>query len=118
MSDEGKLSKIEGKVVTVDTKSYYQFETNHLSAFVVAEESVIDAAIKAQGEETDEEKTERIKKGVQDTTLKLKTTAAKRYITLTWTKSKGLQGGRLSDLQVDQKNDRVQEVRHDQEDVI
>ena len=89
MSDEGKLSKIEGKVVTVDTKSYYQFETNHLSAFVVAEESVIDAAIKAQGEETDEEKTERIKKGVQDTTLKLKTTAAKRYITLTWTKSKG-----------------------------
>ena len=56
---------------------------------MVAEESVIDAAIKAQGEETDEEKTERIKKGVQDTTLKLKTTAAKRYITLTWTKSKG-----------------------------
>lgn len=89
INDKGQLTKIEGKAVTIDTKSYYQFETNHLSQFVVAEESVIDAVIKAQGEETDAEKTERIKKGVQATTLKVSASGGKTYVNLKWSKSKG-----------------------------
>ena len=88
--DDDKLEKVSGKVVTIDGKPYYQFETVHLSQFVIAEESKIDAAIKAQGsEETDAEKKARLKAGVKKTTLKAKSKAGRGYITVTWTKSKG-----------------------------
>lgn len=89
INDKGPLTKIEGKAVTKDGKSFYQIATPHLSQFVVAEKAAIDAAIKAQGEETDAEKTERIKKGVQATTLKVSASGGKTYVNLKWSKSKG-----------------------------
>ncbi len=90
IGDDGRLEKVSGKVVTINGKPYYQLETEHLSKFVIAEESKIDAAIKAQGsEETDAEKNARLKAGVAKTTLKAKSKAGKGYIKVTWTKSKG-----------------------------
>lgn len=87
---DGSLTKIDGKTVTVDGKTYYQIETSKPGSFVVAESESIDAAIKAQAGETDEEKAERIKAGVEKTTIKLRSTFSKKNnIQLKWTKSKG-----------------------------
>ena len=87
---EGKLVKVSGKLVTINGKQYYQIETSKPETFTLAEAAKIDAAIKAQGGETDEEKAERIKEGVQATTIKLRSTFSKKNnIQLNWTKSKG-----------------------------
>ena len=87
---DGSLTKIDGKAITVDGKTYYQIETSKPGSFVIAESESIDAAIKAQAGETDEEKAERIKAGVQATTIKLRSTFSKKNnIQLKWTKSKG-----------------------------
>lgn len=86
---EGKLVKVSGKLVTIDGKQYYQIETSRPETFVLAEAAKVDAAIKAQGGETDEEKLERIKAGVEGTTIQLRSKLNKRSIKLTWTKSKG-----------------------------
>ena len=89
-SADGKLVKVSGKLVTIGGKQYYQIETSQLGAFTLDEETAIDAAIKAQGGETDEEKAERIKAGVEKTTIKLRSTFSKKNnIQLKWTKSKG-----------------------------
>ena len=89
IDENGLLNKMAGKAVNKDGKSFYQIETPHLSTFVIAEEAAINAAIKAQAQDTDAEKTERIKKGVQATTLKLKAVAGKGSVKLNWSKSKG-----------------------------
>ena len=89
VADDGTLTKVTGKTVTIAGKQYYQIEVSGLSSFVVAEEAKIDAAIEAQGGETEAEKIARLKKGVQNTTIKAKSTAGKGYIKVTWTKSKG-----------------------------
>ena len=86
---EGKLVKVSGKLVTIDGKQYYQIETSRPETFVLAEAAKVDAAIKAQGGETDEEKLERIKAGVEGTAIQLRSKLNKRSIKLTWTKSKG-----------------------------
>ena len=88
VDENGKLTKMAGKVVTIDNKNFYQIETPHLSQFVVAEESVIDEIIKNQEEEqpTDSEK---LINGVNGTTIQLKSKLNKTSIKLTWTKSKG-----------------------------
>ena len=87
---EGKLVKVSGKLVTINGKQYYQIETSKPETFTLAEAAKIDAAIKAQGGETDEEKAERIKAGVQAITIKLRSTFSKKNnIQLNWTKSKG-----------------------------
>ena len=87
---EGKLVKVSGKLVTINGKQYYQIETSKPETFTLAEAAKIDAAIKAQGGETDEEKAERIKAGVQATTIKLRSTFSKKNnIQLNWTKSAG-----------------------------
>lgn len=88
IDEKGLLTKMAGKVVTKDGKSFYQIETPHLSQFVVAEEAAIDAAIKAQGE-SDVDKNAKLKEGVQKTTLKTKSTAGKGWIRIKWSKSKG-----------------------------
>ena len=88
IDEKGLLTKMAGKVITKDGKSFYQIETPHLSQFVIAEEAAIDAAIKAQDGESDE-KTERMKKGIQATTIKASSTGGKSYVGLKWTKSKG-----------------------------
>ena len=89
-SADGKLVKISGKLVTIGGKQYYQIETSQLGTFTLDEETAIDAAIKAQAGETDEEKAERIKAGVEKTTIKLRSTFSKKNnIQLKWTKSKG-----------------------------
>ena len=48
MDADGKLTKLSGKVVTVNGKKYFRFETSVFGSFVLAEESKLDAAIKEQ----------------------------------------------------------------------
>lgn len=60
----------------------------HLSLFVIAEESAINAVIKAQGDEGEDQNAKLIE-GVKAIAIKAKTTAGKSYIKLGWAKSKG-----------------------------
>ncbi len=86
MDADGKLTKLSGKVVTVNGKKYFRFETSVLGSFVLTEESKLDAAIKEQNEQPDHSK---VIAGVKATTIKAKSELNKHSVKLTWTKSKG-----------------------------
>ena len=86
MDADGKLTKLSGKVVTVNGKKYFRFETSVFGSFVLAEESKLDAAIKEQNEQPDHSK---VIAGVKATTIKAKSELNKHSVKLTWSKSKG-----------------------------
>ena len=84
INENGIIEKLGGKKITKDGKTYFALETDQLSEYAVAEESVVDIAIAAQA------KAEKIKAGVKATTIKtFKAKATKGKVVLTFTKSKG-----------------------------
>ena len=80
-----KLTKLSGKVVTVNGKKYFRFETSVLGSFVLAEEAKLDAPIKEQNEQPDYSK---VIAGVKATTIKAKSELNKHSVKLTWSKSR------------------------------
>ncbi len=85
INDKGEAEEVQGKVVTVNGKKFYQFTTDHFSYYAVADAATVDAAVKA----TAEAKAARIKAGVKATTIKASSAAKKGSITVKWKKSAG-----------------------------
>ncbi len=80
---EGKLSKISGRTVTIGGKNYYQFTLSAGGSFVLAEETLLDAAIAAQDEENP------LIAGVENTTIEASSVLGDGYVKVKWTKSAG-----------------------------
>lgn len=80
---EGKLSKISGRTVTIGGKNYYQFTLSAGGTFVLAEETLLDAAIAAQDEENP------LIAGVENTTIEASSVLGDGYVKVKWTKSAG-----------------------------
>ena len=85
INDKGEAEEVQGKVVTVNGKKFYQFTTDHFSYYAVADAATVDAAVKA----TAEAKAARLKAGVKATTIKASSSAKKGSITVKWKKSNG-----------------------------
>ena len=83
---DGTVAKLNGKLVTSGGKTYYEFTADALETYALVDA----AALNLTDQETDEEKAERIKAGVEKTTIKLRSTFSKKNnVQLKWTKSKG-----------------------------
>ncbi|MEG0924069.1 MAG: hypothetical protein RSE98_03400, partial [Anaerovoracaceae bacterium] len=79
---DGKLERVEGKVVMVNGKPVFQFLTGHFSQYAILDQATIDKTIAAQNA--------KLVKGVKATKiLAAKAVAKKGNATVTWKKSPG-----------------------------
>ena len=85
INEKGEAEEVQGQVVTISGKKYFQFTTEHFSYYALADGATVDAAVKA----TEKARNARIEKGVKETAIKASSKAKKGSITIKWKKSAG-----------------------------